>query len=89
MIQRHLESTLRRLAASFPIVAVTGARQGWPLGGAQHRVRCKSKSNLWLARRAKEWERLSQMTRMNTNKTDDEILRRSRSLIVKICSIGS
>lgn len=27
MIQRHLESTLRRLAASFPIVAVTGARQ--------------------------------------------------------------
>ena len=33
MIQRHLESTLRRLAASFPIVAVTGARQGWPLGG--------------------------------------------------------
>jgi predicted AAA+ superfamily ATPase len=27
MIRRHLESTLRRLAASFPIVAVTGARQ--------------------------------------------------------------
>ena len=27
MIQRNLESTLRRLAASFPIVAVTGARQ--------------------------------------------------------------
>ena len=27
MIQRHLESNLRRLAASFPIVAVTGARQ--------------------------------------------------------------
>lgn len=27
MIQRNIESTLRRLAASFPIVAVTGARQ--------------------------------------------------------------
>ncbi len=27
MIRRNLESTLRRLAASFPIVAVTGARQ--------------------------------------------------------------
>jgi len=27
MIQRNLESALRRLAASFPIVAVTGARQ--------------------------------------------------------------
>jgi len=27
MIRRHLESTLRRLAALFPIVAVTGARQ--------------------------------------------------------------
>lgn len=27
MIRRHLESTLRRLAVSFPIVAVTGARQ--------------------------------------------------------------